>query len=227
MVEIHEVGEGWEHPCELSARRSSMTEPNTLKTVPKRPSHRMKWSPKACTAAWMHLMDAAPVTSSRRPFQHRHSALLQGREGYHWPSWKTTLFLPSQWNIPVNGLFNYFQTDMPTQYSITLAISLWKQRWYFASNTSCQSSTLIPFSGVKSAKWRHSLCSKKRTKQIELKCVRFRNHQCAVNSFIGMKPEWHFQSWISTKHIYMCEVQPYVTSNKLCWLWEKTSYFIL
>ena len=46
-------------------------------------------------------------------------------------------------------------------------------------------------------------------------------------SFIGMKLEPHFQSWISAKHIYTSEVQTYVTSNKLCWLWEKTSYFIV
>lgn len=141
------------------------------------------------------------------------------REGYQLPSWKTTLFLPSQWNTPVNGLFNYFQTDMPAQYFITLVISLWKQRLYFASNTSCQKSTLTPFSGVKSVKWRHSLCSKKRTNQTELNCVHFKNHQCAV--LIGMKLEWRFQSWIRAEQIYMSEVQPYVTSNKLCWSWQK------
>lgn len=46
-------------------------------------------------------------------------------------------------------------------------------------------------------------------------------------SFIGMKLELHFQSWINAKHIYTDEVQPYVNSNKLCWLWEKNSYFIV
>lgn len=126
------------------------------------------------------------------------------REGYHWPSWKTTLFFPPQWNTPVNSLFNYFQTDMPAQYFITLAISPWKQRLYFVSSTSCQSSTWTLFSGVKSAKWRHSLHSKRRTNQTELKCVNFKNQQCTVNSFIGMKLEWHFQSWISAESIYMC-----------------------
>lgn len=110
-----------------------------------------------------------------------------------WPSWKTTLFLPPQWNIPVNGLFNYFQTDMHAQCFITLAILPWKQRLHFASNASCQSSMLTPFSRVKSAKWQHSLCSKKRANQIELKYVHFKQHQCAVNSFIGMKLEQHFQ----------------------------------
>lgn len=44
-------------------------------------------------------------------------------------------------------------------------------------------------------------------------------------SFIGMKLAPRFQNWVSTKHIYTNEVQMYVTSNKLCWLWEKTAYF--
>lgn len=46
-------------------------------------------------------------------------------------------------------------------------------------------------------------------------------------SFIDMKLELHFQSWISAKHTHTSEVQPHVTSNKLCWSWEKTSYFIV
>lgn len=41
---------------------------------------------------------------------------------------------------------------------------------------------------------------------MELKCVQFKNHQCAMNSFIGMKLERHFQSWISAERIYMCEM---------------------
>lgn len=159
--------------------------------VPKRASHSVKWSPKACPAAWMHLMDAAqppaPATITNTGTQPC------CREGYHWPSWKTTLFLPPQWNIPVNGLFNYFQTDMPVQYFITLAISPWKQRLHFTSNASWQSSRLTPFSGEKSTKCRHSLCTRKRTNQIELKYVHFKHQQCTVNSFIGMKLEWHFQ----------------------------------
>lgn len=168
--------------------------------VPKRASDRPKWSPKACTAAWIHYMDV--VTSSRHHFQHSPAAGKATTDCLG----KTTLFFPPQWNTPINGLFNYFQTDMPAQNFITLAISPWKQRLYFPSSTSCQSSTLTPFLGVKSVKWRHSLRSKKRTNQIELKCVHFKNHQWAVNSFIGMKLERHFQSWKSAEHIYMCEM---------------------
>lgn len=45
--------------------------------------------------------------------------------------------------------------------------------------------------------------------------------------FIGMKLEPYFQSWVSAKHIYTSEVQPYVTSNKPCWLGEENPCFIV